>query len=67
MEIDRLARMREKDPELVGALRLQHLDRVIALGNGVGPVGGVAIVESVDFLAQNRAAQSPARLAHFLA
>ena len=55
--------LRAVRPPLGGGL--QQLDRVVVLGDGVGPVLRLAAVERVDLLAQRRALQRPAGLAGF--
>ena len=63
----RLARVGEEHAVLVRALRLQHLDRVVALRDAVRAVGRLGAVERVDFLPQHRPAQRAAGFPHFLA
>ena len=55
MEVDGLARVGEEDGMAVCAARLHGLDGVVALGDGIRPVGRVRVVERVNLLPQNRA------------
>ena len=55
VEVDRLAGVAEVNGMRVRPLGLEALDRVVALGDAIGPVGGVGAVEGVDLLAEDRA------------
>ena len=52
IKIDYLSLMREKAGVAESCPGLEQLDGVIALGDVVGPVGGLAAVQPVDLLAQ---------------
>ena len=56
MKVDGLARVGEEDGMAIRAPQLHGLDGVVALGDGIRPVGFLLLViERVDFLPQDRA------------
>ena len=56
MKVDRLARVGEEDGMAIRAARLHGPNGVVALRDGIRPVGFLLLViERVDFLPQNRA------------
>src|SRR5258708_5437964 len=66
VEVNRFSWMYKENAVSVRSLRLKCLNRVIPFGRAIGPIRFSTAIESVNFLAQNGAAEAAASFTQLL-